>query len=188
MPPWRQDARKSRLTGGRKGPRKLRLTVGLTGARKLRFVAGLTGARKLRFVVGLTGARKLRFVVGLTGARKLRFVVGFTGARKLRYVAGLIGARKLELASAGSFLAGSNVLTSLGVGSSDRINLPVSRPRSGIAFAVAKNSALTTTTIVKRNVFIKPANTVFSPGPHEKRVGFGQYSREFSGIADSSGF
>jgi hypothetical protein len=188
LPPWRPDARKFRLTGGRKGLRKLRLTVGLTGARKLRDVVGLTGARKLRYVTGLTGARKLRYVVGLTGARKLRYVAGLTGARKLRFAVGLTGARKLELASAGSFLAGSNVLTSLGVGSSDRINFPVSRPRSGIALADASDNALATTTIVKRNVFIKPANTVFSPGPHGKRVGFGQYSREFSGIADSSGF
>jgi hypothetical protein len=66
-------------------------------------------------------------------------------------------------------LAGSKVRTPFGAGSSLPINLPVARPRSGIAFADANDSALATTIIGRYGVFIKPPNTVFPSDSHGKK-------------------
>jgi hypothetical protein len=73
--------------------------------------------------------------------------------------------------------------TPSGTGSSFRMNLPVSRPRSGIALAVASDRALATTTIVKLNVLIKAANTVIPRESHGKRLVFGQYQRRFLSLS-----
>jgi len=62
--------------------------------------------------------------------------------------------------------------TPFGVGSSGRINFPVSRPRSGIPLAVASERALATITTDKRSVFIKRANTVIPSEPHGKNTTF----------------
>jgi hypothetical protein len=48
------------------------------------------------------------------------------------------------------------------------MNFPVSRPRSGIALVVPSDRALVITTIVKGNIFINPANTVFPRRAHGK--------------------
>jgi hypothetical protein len=75
-----------------------------------------------------------------------------------------------------STLAGSNVLTPFGTDSSFRINLPVSRPRSGIALAHANDSALATTTIGRYGIFIKSRNTVFPSDSHgKKKAVLGQF-------------
>jgi hypothetical protein len=57
-----------------------------------------------------------------------------------------------------------------GAGSSFRINLPVSRPRSGIALADANDSALATTIMGRYDIFIKLGNTVFPNDSHGKKA------------------
>src|ERR1700683_5036357 len=91
-------------------------------------------------------------------------VVGRRGRAKLRSLPAFFS---LE----GS-LAGSKVRTSFGADSSFRINFPVSRPRSGMALAVASDRTLATITTDKRSVYKKGANTVIPSEPHEKNNTF----------------
>jgi hypothetical protein len=131
------------------------------------WAGGWRGTRtaKLAFeALGRKGTRTAKSALEALGRK------GTRTAKSAFKALGRKGTSRAKSASEAFALAGSKVLTSFGTDSSFPINLPVSRPRSGIALADASDSALANMTAVKWNILIKPANTVFSCQPHGKRM------------------